>query len=662
MPTPEAKTSIALLSQAGESGRHLRDALVGSGAPIVYEAQAAELDRDALEKSGARVVIVNLDTEVEAHLDEVYSLLGDDRYNVIFNEAQVSSQLSGWEQARWARHLAAKILGAENVDPPRPEGAEPVPRRAPAVQPAEADSAKPATLPETASAQEPAPAADPLAAIAESEQAASIEATPALPDAPGGGDFEDFSDIANLLQEIDPEPLEVMQTALPNEPRSDVEIHETVPMPVLDLSEFDLELAPEAEAGNADDARAPLVAAEPTREMPAFEMPAPAGEGDEGEALGFADLDDFAGGDAATGFTSVDEPTEPAAAPPYSLDSELAEAAVAGEAAAAGDVAELQMLDLDWADTPSAPAPEAAGEILEDAPAPATGSAFVWSLEEIDEGGDAASSTANSKPPLPQEFGIETVSPTEYLAPQVDAVVEEPFDTGLSLELIPLEEAVAPQVGGATASGHAGRETWLDTSNKPVIGNVWVLGASIGGPEAVREFLAEMPARVPALFLLAQHMGAEFMEIMSQQLARVTALNVRTPSHGERVGHGDIVIVPTTHRLRVDREGVVTLEAIKPGSLPNAPSIDQVVSDVAERFSARAGVIVFSGMAEDAAEGARSLADRGGKVYVQDPETCVISSMVDGVIETGVVKFSGSPKALAEKVLGDVKAAEKRNA
>ena len=93
MQTPETTMGIALLSQAGESGRHLRDALAGSGTPIVYEAEAAELDRDALEKSGASVVVVNLDADVEAHLDEVYTLLDDDRYNVIFNEAQVSLSL-----------------------------------------------------------------------------------------------------------------------------------------------------------------------------------------------------------------------------------------------------------------------------------------------------------------------------------------------------------------------------------------------------------------------------------------------------------------------------------------------------------------------------------------------------------------------------------------
>ncbi|MCB1577342.1 MAG: hypothetical protein KDI81_08405, partial [Xanthomonadales bacterium] len=122
----------------------------------------------------------------------------------------------------------------------------------------------------------------------------------------------------------------------------------------------------------------------------------------------------------------------------------------------------------------------------------------------------------------------------------------------------------------------------------------------------------------------------------------------------------DIVVVPTTHRLRVDREGVITLEALNAGDQPNSPSIDQVVEDIADRFGARAGVIVFSGMAEDAAQGARHLAAKGGKVYAQDPETCVISSMVDGVIETGVVDFTGSPRALAEKVLDDFKATAKK--
>lgn len=639
MPTPDPTMSIALLSQAGESGRHLREALLGSGAPIVYEAQAAELDRDALERSGARVVVVNLDTEVEAHLDEVYSLLGDDRYNVIFNEAQVSSQLSGWEQARWARHLAAKILGTENADPPRPEGAEAVPQPAPRV-PVEAKPDVPA-----AAVGEVKPTAG--GELDSTGPEASQEAQ-ALPE-------EDYSDIASLLAEGDSVLPQADDSGIAATARVEIGTHETIPMPVLDLSEFD-------DLGDAD-AAAPAADAdfdpESTREMPTFEFSEVVEVADsESETLGFADLDDFAESDEGL---DLEFGHESAPSAEGSVDDDLAKAVEAGEAAATGSgLSDLQMLDLDWADAPAADAEVGADESAPASPPPAIGSAFVWSLEDIDEGDQDDSKKSDSAPPKPTEFGIETISASEYLAPDAEPVSDEPFDTGLSLELIPLDEAVAPQAAAQSTSTHTGSESWLDTSNKVAVSRLWVLGASIGGPEAVREFLSHMPKNCPALFLLAQHMGAEFMDIMAQQLVRSTVLTVRTPSHGERVGHGDIVVVPTTHRLRVDREGVVTLEALNAGDQPNSPSIDQVVEDVADRFGARAGVIVFSGMAEDAAQGARHLAAKGGKVYAQDPETCVISSMVDGVIETGVVDFTGSPRALAEKVLDDFKATAKK--
>jgi len=384
-----------------------------------------------------------------------------------------------------------------------------------------------------------------------------------------------------------------------------------------------------------------------TLQMPALDIES----GDGGDVLGFGDLDDFAGG-----IDGVDESIE-LASDPGTLENEFAETSADSEAATVGnDVSGIEMLDLDWADAP-VPAPPRSQEAeaeLEKTPSPEIGSAFAWSLEELDD--ESAEVAAQQVPAEPRDFGIEKISASEYLAPDSGGEgLEEPIRPELSLELIPLDEAVAPGASNKSSESSEGHESWLDPSTKVAVSRVWVLGASIGGPEAVREFLAELPPKCPALFLLAQHMGAEFMEIMAQQLARSTTLTVRTPTHGERVAHGDIVVVPTTHRLRVDREGVITLEPLGDTDQPNSPSIDQVVQDVADRFGSKAGVIVFSGMAEDAAEGSRYLAGIGGKVFAQDPETCVISSMVDGVIETGVVSFTGSPKALAGKLLGELK-------
>ncbi len=649
---PENTMPIALLSQAGDSGRHLRDALAASGTPIVYECQAAEFDREALEQSGARVVVVNLDPEVEAHLDDVYALLDDDRYNVIFNEAQVSSQLSGWEQARWARHLAAKILGSTDADPPRPEGAEPVPQRSPAAVVAVA-----AKVPQVADI----PRAPEVAESA-IDAVASVDADTAhneVMELDSVIEIDEFADISALLRESEADPLttsvgeiQLSSTAAPSH-------DDSIPLPVLDLSEFEDSAATAGSAATAimeaDEFDGIFLAedlpeesaVEATVEMPAFDVTA----ADGGESLGFGDLDGFADADEesieAIEMVSV---VESEARP---VEADLIETASASDAAAAGnDLAGLEMLDLDWNESsPATPvdAPDTQAEVGQ-IPAPKVESAFAWSLADLDDGG-AASNAGQLDEGTPATFGIEKISASEYLAPTDEVVDDKDVAVGLSLELIPIEEAVAHPTSATDTLAH---ESWLDPSSRVAISRVWVLGASIGGPEAVREFLAEIPAKCPALFLLAQHMGAEFMEIMAQQLVRSTSLTVRTPSHGERVSHGDIVIVPTTHRLRVDRAGVITLEAQAAGERPNSPSIDQVLEDVADRFGAKAGAIIFSGMAEDAAQGSRYLAGIGGTVYAQDPDTCVISSMVDGVVDTGVVSFVGSPKALAGKLLGEL--------
>jgi two-component system chemotaxis response regulator CheB/chemosensory pili system protein ChpB (putative protein-glutamate methylesterase) len=285
-----------------------------------------------------------------------------------------------------------------------------------------------------------------------------------------------------------------------------------------------------------------------------------------------------------------------------------------------------------------------------------------WTLEAVEDPVPDPAPGARPAAAAAKPFGIEKIGAAEFLAPKVEAPTAKqqaavPDAGGLSLELMPMEEAIAPE----RVSQSFANETWLDGSRpaqKLKVGagtgvqRLFVLGASIGGPEAVRDFLGALPAGFPALFVLAQHMGEEFLELMSAQLAKAVALTVRSPTHGERVGHGEIIVVPTTHRLQIDPEGVITMAHL-PEKPPYSPSIDQVLRDVADQFGDKSGAIIFSGMAHDAIEGSKYLKSRGGTVWVQDPDTCVISSMVDGAREAGIVSFVGSPKQLAEKMIAD---------
>ncbi len=258
-------------------------------------------------------------------------------------------------------------------------------------------------------------------------------------------------------------------------------------------------------------------------------------------------------------------------------------------------------------------------------------------------------------------FGIDRISASDFLAPESEAgeaqVTQLPVDDALSLELMPMEEAVAPSAFAAAPAEASARETDQSAQRLKVgasaeLQHVFVLGASIGGPEAVREFLGALPPRFPALFVLVQHMGDEFLELMSAQLARSVSLTVRTPTHGEIFGHGEIVIVTTKQRLQIDGEGVVTLSPL-PERTAYSPSIDLVLRDVADQFGDKAGAIIFSGMAQDAIAGSAYLKARGGVVWTQDPNTCTISTMVDAVTQTGAVTYSGSPQELAAKMISD---------
>ena len=187
---------------------------------------------------------------------------------------------------------------------------------------------------------------------------------------------------------------------------------------------------------------------------------------------------------------------------------------------------------------------------------------------------------------------------------------------------------------------------------KPVAGphSVWVLGASIGGPEAIRAFLNGLPHTIPAAFVLAQHMGEEFLDLMTNQLSRACGFQVRRARHGERLHEGQVVVAPVDKGFAFDTEGRLRLSD-PPSDSPYTPCIDDVVRAVAAQYGDRTGLIVFSGMASDAVEGAVELAAVGGEVWAQTPDSCVVSSMVEGAVAAGVVNYSGTPEALAAKLV-----------
>jgi two-component system chemotaxis response regulator CheB/chemosensory pili system protein ChpB (putative protein-glutamate methylesterase) len=586
--TPPA---VALLFDDSELGGHLRDALHERGARIVHEGGVAGLNRELLQQVGADVLVINLDDDADDALDQLYDIIDGDRPRVVFNDAQASRALSGWDRARWARHLAVKVLAMGDIDPPRPEDAREV-QVAPALVAAVAPVVT-ETLGRDA-VDEPAtfatPAEDDLAAPIAQDAATPVMADEPPPDLPAD------------------EPL---QTAANEDdaPGAAFDAHAGIP--------FDDEIEPAADPGitaESDDLAAELEALLASGELPDEEDEQTVGAGL--RFTGDEELPPLHDGDF--GVVELADSDDDGIA----LD----------ESAPSPAVDELDFSALDAPEL-TAEAMDAAASVVPAAPETPVRAPDNWAL--LDE---EAPVESNDKPDA-AAFGIEKLSAAEFLAPDVEPVAADLQPT-MSLELVSMEEAIAPQ---AFVPDH---EMVLDELGS-ALSRIVLLGAAVDGVDSVCEFMRSLPASTRLTFLLTQHLGSHTEQEMLARLAEKSPLPVRVAEAGRRVGMGEVLMVPAGQQVRLRRDGSVELLA---DAAPE-PSIDASLSMAANGFGRDAVAIVFAGRGNDAIAGSQAIHDRGGQVWVESSSGDHFADMVSGIFAERLVSFSGTPSELAAHLI-----------
>jgi chemosensory pili system protein ChpB (putative protein-glutamate methylesterase) len=173
-----------------------------------------------------------------------------------------------------------------------------------------------------------------------------------------------------------------------------------------------------------------------------------------------------------------------------------------------------------------------------------------------------------------------------------------------------------------------------------------VLGASIGGPEAVRRFLQALPDSLPVTFLLAQHISGDFQGLLVEQLDRCSTWAVAALRDDQTVAPGQVWVVPAESRIEMSVDGVIR-RCGRAWDSAYHPDIDTVLAIAAETFGAHCGAIMFSGLGKDGTKGCESVIRHGGFVWAQSSGSCVISNMPEAARRLCKVELSGTPEELA---------------
>ena len=165
-----------------------------------------------------------------------------------------------------------------------------------------------------------------------------------------------------------------------------------------------------------------------------------------------------------------------------------------------------------------------------------------------------------------------------------------------------------------------------------------VIGASTGGPQALREILGSLPARFPLPVVCVQHIGSSFLGEMVMWLAEICPLPVRKATHGETPQAGVVYFAPEDAHLEWDNNGgrfALSQAAPVDG---HQPSVTVTMRAAARCFGAGTVGVLLTGMGRDGADGMASIASAGGVTIAQDEASSTVYGMNKQAVELGAVQ------------------------
>jgi two-component system chemotaxis response regulator CheB len=201
-----------------------------------------------------------------------------------------------------------------------------------------------------------------------------------------------------------------------------------------------------------------------------------------------------------------------------------------------------------------------------------------------------------------------------------------------------------PRISSAPSAQRLPRET----AQRSLI----AIGASTGGPEALRVILSALPKDAPPV-LVAQHMPAGFTRAFAEMLNRECVIEVREAVAGDLLRPGLALIAPGGRHLTLRRAAGHLLADLGSGPLVcrHRPSVDVLFESVAEEVGSHAVAALLTGMGDDGARGLSSLKRVGAITFAQDEASSVVFGMPKAAIDLGAASEIASLDGMAEAML-----------
>ncbi|ACT96376.1 chemotaxis protein CheB [Dyadobacter fermentans] len=160
--------------------------------------------------------------------------------------------------------------------------------------------------------------------------------------------------------------------------------------------------------------------------------------------------------------------------------------------------------------------------------------------------------------------------------------------------------------------------------------NIIVIGASMGGFDALRKMFAELPADLDAAIFIVWHMSPFVRGVLPQTLNKLCGIPAAHAFDGEPIAMNRIYVAPPDHHMILE-DGMIR---VTHGPKENRfrPAVDPLFRSAAYIYGNRVIGVILSGALDDGTAGLWTVKYLGGLALVQNPLDAEVASMPESAI------------------------------
>ena len=161
-----------------------------------------------------------------------------------------------------------------------------------------------------------------------------------------------------------------------------------------------------------------------------------------------------------------------------------------------------------------------------------------------------------------------------------------------------------------------------------------VIGASTGGPQALKTIFTQLSSRFTGAIAVVQHVDAQFAPGLVEWLNQHSTIPIQLATAGCRLTPGQIVFAGTDQHL-ILQPNLTLAYTPEPQQSFYHPSVDVFFKSVAAYWPQPGVGVLLTGMGRDGAQGLMALRTAGWQTLAQNQESCVVYGMPKAAIELG---------------------------